>query len=495
MSDGVHSAGQPAPLEMAFPAADQVGLDSGFMSLRFGAEHRVLPMAMELRDALVARGGKAKIVNMQAGGDIDTEVFKGIEECGVFIVFGSKHYGEDTGNQACTYFEYKHAFALKKRIVLLRMIPFDQEFAELQARVIFNANMLVIPWLVGRPMPADLVDKILEVMRMSGAQPEPEPGPGPGPASPAAPSPTPLPPAGAWPAELAELMGIVAFVECLASLGVKSLADFADCIDVEEGHDKQLQAVLEALPSKPRKNKVLRNRALASLADLLQRLALFIEYDSEEQSSLSRADCLRIPAEKMQAKVGGTVGAQFDAIDADKAGRVTFRQMFEHTEVTAGEGVPPAQLAPAGSARAGPSEAERDRSRTAEAQAQITAAMAAEDVQALLAAMRGHGGSAGVQEQGCLALTNLMNGSDARMQAVADAGGAASIVAAMRGHGGSAGVQEQGCLALRNLTFGGSACLAAMRSAGAEAAVRAAIGHHPTSAEVNEAGAAVLRKL
>ena len=34
------------------------------------------------------------------------------------------------------------AFAKKKRIILLRMIPFDQEFENLQARVIFNANRL-----------------------------------------------------------------------------------------------------------------------------------------------------------------------------------------------------------------------------------------------------------------------------------------------------------------------------------------------------------------
>jgi hypothetical protein len=46
------------------------------------------------------------------------------------------------------------------------------------------------------------------------------------------------------------------------------MADFADCIDVDEGHGEQLRAVLEALPSKPRKNKVLRNRALAELLAL-----------------------------------------------------------------------------------------------------------------------------------------------------------------------------------------------------------------------------------
>eukprot|EP01044_Picomonas_judraskeda_P006679 COSAG03_NODE_677_length_6352_cov_24.786982_5_plen_113_part_00 len=77
-------------------------LDESFFSLRFGPEHGVVPMANQLRDSLAARGGRARIINMSAGGDIDSEVFKGIEECGVFVVFGSAKYGEDTGNQACT---------------------------------------------------------------------------------------------------------------------------------------------------------------------------------------------------------------------------------------------------------------------------------------------------------------------------------------------------------------------------------------------------------
>ena len=87
-------------------------------------------------------GTKAFMEAMAAGGDIDTEVFSKIERCDTFLVFGSAKYGEDTGNQACTFYEYKHAFAKKKRIILLRIIPFDQEFENLQARVIFNANRL-----------------------------------------------------------------------------------------------------------------------------------------------------------------------------------------------------------------------------------------------------------------------------------------------------------------------------------------------------------------
>ena len=147
----------------------------------------------------------------------------------------------------------------------------------------------------------DSDDVVSEIMRFiprekPAVAPPPttsQPDPAPAPAAPSAAL------VAAWPAELVELMSIPSFAACLAELEVKSLSDFAECFDIDEGHDKRLQAVLEALPSNPRKNKLLRNRAQVRLAELVRRLALFIQYDSEEQGSLSRVDCLRIPAEQV----------------------------------------------------------------------------------------------------------------------------------------------------------------------------------------------------
>eukprot|EP01047_Picozoa_sp_COSAG01_P077265 COSAG01_NODE_13854_length_1526_cov_5.946741_1_plen_317_part_01 len=135
-----------------------------FFSLRFGAEHRVVPMAKELQGALTQRGAPPKIIDMMAGGDIDAAVQRGIEASDTFVIFGSAKYGENTGNMACTYYESKFAWDRKKRIILIRMIPFDQEFEFEQARFLFGLNMLVIPWLIGTPMPADLPDQILRAM-------------------------------------------------------------------------------------------------------------------------------------------------------------------------------------------------------------------------------------------------------------------------------------------------------------------------------------------
>jgi hypothetical protein len=128
-----------APVDVAGPGLSKVKVQAvlprratggtrglAFCSLRFGPEHGVVPMAEQLRSSLAPHGATLNMVDMVGGGDIDLAVQTGIEQCDTFIVFGSAKYGEDTGNQACTYYESKFAWDRKKHIVLIRMIPFDQ---------------------------------------------------------------------------------------------------------------------------------------------------------------------------------------------------------------------------------------------------------------------------------------------------------------------------------------------------------------------------------
>ena len=48
------------------------------------------------------------------------------------------------------------------------MIPFDQEFEHLQARMLFGMNKFQITWELGKPMPPDLPDRIVEAMQSQG---------------------------------------------------------------------------------------------------------------------------------------------------------------------------------------------------------------------------------------------------------------------------------------------------------------------------------------
>ena len=63
-------------------------------------------------------------------------------------------YGEDTGNPASTYYESQYANNKKKRIILIRMIPWSEEFEQPQARFMFGLNKMVLEWQQGSPLPA-----------------------------------------------------------------------------------------------------------------------------------------------------------------------------------------------------------------------------------------------------------------------------------------------------------------------------------------------------
>jgi hypothetical protein len=134
-----------------------------FASMRFTGG-QVLSEAKQLRAELAKRGLVMRIIDMSAGGDIDTSVFSGIEACDTFLVFGTAGYGEDTGNQSSTFYESKYAHSKKKRIILIRMIPFEQEFNHLQGRVLFGMNKLCLHWMEGEPMPDNIADDILKAV-------------------------------------------------------------------------------------------------------------------------------------------------------------------------------------------------------------------------------------------------------------------------------------------------------------------------------------------
>ena len=75
-------------------------------------------------------------------------------------------------------------------------------------------------------------------------------------------------------------------------------------------------------------------------------------------------------------------------------------------------------------------------------------------IDAVLAEMRRHAGSANVQERGCGVLIRLAAGNAENQGKIGAQGGIELVLEAMRRHAGSANVQEQGCEALANLACG-----------------------------------------
>lgn len=92
-----------------------------FASMRF-IDGQPLNEAIQLRETLKHHYNiHLKIVELLAGADITEEVFESIEECDVFLAFGTQDYGAKTANPACTYHEVEYARSANKRILLLRM--------------------------------------------------------------------------------------------------------------------------------------------------------------------------------------------------------------------------------------------------------------------------------------------------------------------------------------------------------------------------------------
>ena len=163
-----------------------------------------------------------RIINPAAGQNISEQVFGTMEDCDAFMAFGSRDYGEDTGNPASTFHEVSYwqvscgvrqhptkptksttlasrqttsqdlrptthdpstrhsaptthpppqnSVASKskggaaKPMILLRMIDWEEEFDHLTARVIFGRNDLTLTWLIGQPLPPTLVEDVLKTV-------------------------------------------------------------------------------------------------------------------------------------------------------------------------------------------------------------------------------------------------------------------------------------------------------------------------------------------
>jgi len=94
---------------------------------------------------LQGRGIECVIVDA-TGGNIGKHVGRRIEDCDMFLIFGTSTYGEDTGTPGCTSEEYEMARKRKKKIFAIRMIPFEEEFKEYDIIMYFAGKLFPI-WL------------------------------------------------------------------------------------------------------------------------------------------------------------------------------------------------------------------------------------------------------------------------------------------------------------------------------------------------------------
>ena len=409
-----------------------------FGSMRFP----VPPEARMLFAALQAAGLYLKIVDMRAGQDIDKEVYGWIEHCCAFLAFGTKNYGEDTGNSACTYKEVKYAQAKKKNIILLRMIPWEQEFEELQARVLFNQNMLTLEWQQGQAMPPSLVGEILKAMGLptTGA-----------PGSPAA----------------------VAHETAVARSAVEaanvSRAQAEAARAQAQAQLAQAQASAAAASARAEAARVQAEAARAQ-AEAEEAVAMAAAEEEaarrlqEEVRAAEAAERQRKEQAQRQAQKAATL-SELETAEPARAMEVLSRAA-EDAEIQAAGWAIVWRRSDAGRGRAN---------------AYGNGIGVADGVEALVATVQQHCGAAEVMEPVLHAAWILCRDAHQTDNAAtfASAGGISAVVAGMGAHVGSAAVQEQGCGALWNLALNSDARKGLIKAAGAIPRAQTAQRAHP----------------
>ncbi len=91
-----------------------------FLSLRFSDE--ILAAAHLLKEALASKEVPALIVDVKNFSRIGQQVATGVNQCSLFVIFGTPTYGEQTATQGCTADEFAYATQLGKPMFFINML-------------------------------------------------------------------------------------------------------------------------------------------------------------------------------------------------------------------------------------------------------------------------------------------------------------------------------------------------------------------------------------
>jgi len=135
-----------------------------FVSFRFG-DDKGEAEARATKQALEARGISVFLSQAVGGDNISKMICDGIVGCKLAIIFANRTYGARTNHMFDTGRERDYILSKNKPFYLIRMIPFDESWAESETEVAFPLSVMQKLWLPGTPMPADLIDEIVSKLR------------------------------------------------------------------------------------------------------------------------------------------------------------------------------------------------------------------------------------------------------------------------------------------------------------------------------------------
>jgi len=138
-----------------------------FISFRFAEAHRE---ALMIKAALEALGLVVFLSNVSPGGDLQDVISEALGMCKFAIILATKTYGAKTNGLFDTSNEMNFIISQQKPFYLVRMIPFDENWAEMRTTVAFPPSIMQKFWLPGNgdPMPWDLVPEVCDKLRVLG---------------------------------------------------------------------------------------------------------------------------------------------------------------------------------------------------------------------------------------------------------------------------------------------------------------------------------------
>jgi hypothetical protein len=125
-----------------------------FISFRLGEDDGT---AIELKEALEAAGISCFLCNPLVGDNLAAMIAAALDACELFVVLGTKGYGEQGDTRFSTREELQFAVDHDKPIFLIKRCD---EFADPLTRSHLPASMFRQEWLPHTNMPQDLVDNI-----------------------------------------------------------------------------------------------------------------------------------------------------------------------------------------------------------------------------------------------------------------------------------------------------------------------------------------------
>ena len=127
-----------------------------FISLRYA---EATAEAVQLRDALLEKGVVAYINDSAPGDNMFKEIATAVRHCKLAVIMGTRTYGQETASINSTAQELQAILSLKKPYFLVRMCA---AFEVDTAAFAFTAGTVHVEWTPGMPMPANLVQKVLQ---------------------------------------------------------------------------------------------------------------------------------------------------------------------------------------------------------------------------------------------------------------------------------------------------------------------------------------------